>query len=73
MLNTYSDTAINLEAARLLGATIKVRRKMIERYPECEHSKKAAYFIGQNYHALQNFSKAAEKTVKSIMRQFPPK
>jgi len=64
MCEVLYNTAINLESARLVMKAIDVRNHMVEKYPDCEHSKKAAYFIGQNYHALQNFSKAAEYYVK---------
>ncbi|MBN2529513.1 MAG: tetratricopeptide repeat protein [Deltaproteobacteria bacterium] len=64
MCEVLFNTAINLESARLVQKAIDVRKHMVEKYPDCEHSKKAAYFIGQNYHALQNFSKAAEYYVK---------
>ena len=60
MCEVLFNAAINMEAARLVMPAIKVREKMIELYPNCEHSKKAAYFIGQNYHALQVFDLAAE-------------
>jgi tetratricopeptide (TPR) repeat protein len=60
MCEVLFNTAINMEAARLVMPAIKVREKMIELYPDCEHSKKAAYFIGQNYHALQVFDLAAQ-------------
>ncbi len=63
MCEVMFNTAIALEAARLLGPTIKVRRKMIERFPNCEHSKRAALYIGQNYHAMQMFESAAENYV----------
>ncbi len=63
MCEVLFNTAINLESARLVMSAIKVREKMIELYPKCEHSKKAAYFIGQNYHALQSFSMAADNYV----------
>jgi hypothetical protein len=59
MCEVLFNTAINMEAARLVMPAILVRKKMIERYPECEHSKKAVYYIGQNYHALQIFNTAA--------------
>lgn len=59
MCEVLFNTAINMEAARLVMPAILVRKKMIELYPECEHSKKAAYYIGQNYHALQIFNTAA--------------
>lgn len=64
MCEVLFNTAINLESARLVMKAIDVRKHMVATYPQCEHSKKAAYFIGQNYHALQNFSKAAEYYVK---------
>ena len=64
MCEVLFNTAINLESARLVQKAIDVREHMVERYPDCEHSKKAAYYIGQNYHALQNFSQAAENYVK---------
>jgi tetratricopeptide (TPR) repeat protein len=60
MCEVLFNTAINMEAARLVMPAIKVREKMIELYPNCEHSKKAAYYIGQNYHALQVFDLAAQ-------------
>ncbi|MCP4675757.1 MAG: hypothetical protein GY854_09675, partial [Deltaproteobacteria bacterium] len=60
MCEVLYNTAINMEAARLVMPAIKVREKMIELYPTCEHSKKAAFYIGQNYHALQVFNLAAE-------------
>ncbi len=60
MCEVLYNTAIAMEAARLVMPAIKVREKMIELYPTCEHSKKAAFFIGQNYHALQVFNLAAE-------------
>jgi hypothetical protein len=59
MCEVLFNSAINMEAARLVMPAIRVRQKMIELYPDCEHSKKAAYYIGQNYHALQVFDLAA--------------
>ncbi|MBN2802016.1 MAG: tetratricopeptide repeat protein [Deltaproteobacteria bacterium] len=64
MCEVLFNTAINLESARLVQKAIDVRKHMVEKYPDCEHSKKAAYYIGQNYHALQNFSNAADYYVK---------
>jgi hypothetical protein len=64
MCEVLFNAAINMEAARLVMPAVKVREKMIELYPDCEHSKKASYFIGQNYHALQVFDKAAENYAK---------
>lgn len=59
MCEVLFNTAINMESARLVMPAIKVREKMIELYPDCEHSKKAAWYIGANYHALQVFDLAA--------------
>ncbi len=60
MCEVMFNAAINMEAGRLVMPAITVRERMIELYPNCEHSKKAAYFIGQNYHALQVFDLAAQ-------------
>jgi TolA-binding protein len=60
MCEVLFNTAINMESARLVMSAIKVRQRMIELYPNCEHSKKAAFYIGQNYHALQSFKQAAD-------------
>ena len=54
------NAAINFEAARLLGRAIKVRRVLIEQYPESEWSKRAIYLIGANFHALAMYDMAAE-------------
>jgi len=54
------NAAINFESGRLVGAAIKVREAMIEKFPDSEHSKRALYYIGQNYHALAIYSKAAQ-------------
>lgn len=53
------NAAINFEAARLLGRAIKVRRVLIEKYPEGEWARKALYLIGANYHALAMYDMAA--------------
>ncbi|MDJ0761687.1 MAG: tetratricopeptide repeat protein [Myxococcota bacterium] len=70
MCEVLFNTAINMEAARLVYPAIKVREKMIELYPDCEHSKKAAYYIGANYHALQVFPAAAEN-YKTFAVKYP--
>ena len=54
------NAAINFEAGRLLGPAIKTRELLIEKFPDSEWSKKALYFIGQNYHAVAIYSKAAD-------------
>jgi tetratricopeptide (TPR) repeat protein len=54
------DASLNFEAARLLGRAIKVRRVLIEQYPESEWSKRALYLIGANFHALAMYDMAAD-------------
>jgi tetratricopeptide (TPR) repeat protein len=54
------NASINFEAARLLGRAIKVRRVLIQQYPESEWSKRAIYLIGANFHALAMYDMAAE-------------
>ena len=53
------NASINFEAARLLGRAIKVRRVLIEKYPDGEWAKRAMYLIGANYHALAMYDMAA--------------
>jgi tetratricopeptide (TPR) repeat protein len=54
------NASINFEAARLLGRAIKVRRVLIEQYPESEWTKRAYYLIGANFHALAMYDMAAD-------------
>jgi len=56
------NMAIEFEAARLIGAAIKARMILIndERFNKSEWAKRALYFIGQNYHAIALYEKAAE-------------
>jgi tetratricopeptide (TPR) repeat protein len=54
------NASINFEAARLLGRAIKVRKVLIEKYPESEWSKRALYLIGANFHALAIYDTAAD-------------
>ena len=54
------NASLNFEAARLLGRAIKVRRVLIEQYPESEWSKRATYLIGANFHALAMYDMAAD-------------
>lgn len=54
------NASLNFEAARLLGRAIKVRRVLIEQYPESEWSKRAYYLIGANFHALAMYDMAAD-------------
>lgn len=70
MCEVLFNAAINMEAARLVMPAIKVREKMINAYPDCEHTKKAAFYIGQNFHALQMFRQAADNYL-SFAKRFP--
>jgi tetratricopeptide (TPR) repeat protein len=54
------NSAINFEAARLLGRAIKVRKVLIEKYPDSEWSKRALFLIGANFHALAIYDTAAD-------------
>jgi TolA-binding protein len=56
------NMAIEFEAARLIGAAIKARMILIndDKYSKSEWAKRALYFIGQNYHAIALYEKAAE-------------
>jgi len=54
------NASINFEAARLIGRAIKVRKVLIERYPQSEWAKRALYLVGANYHALAMYDTAAD-------------
>ncbi len=54
------NSSINFEAARLLGRAIKVRKVLIDKYPNSEWSKRALYLIGANFHALAIYDTAAD-------------
>jgi tetratricopeptide (TPR) repeat protein len=54
------NASINFEASRLLGRAIKVRKVLIEKYPESEWSKRGLYLIGANFHALAIYDTAAD-------------
>lgn len=54
------NAAIDFEAARLLGRAIKVRKVLIDKYPEGEWAKRAVYLIGANFHALAMYDLAAD-------------
>lgn len=58
------NAALNFEAARLLGRAIKVRRVLVDKYPESEWAKRAIYLIGANFHALAMYDMAAENYEK---------
>jgi tetratricopeptide (TPR) repeat protein len=54
------NASINFEAARLLGRAIKVRKVLIDKYPDSEWSKRGLYLIGANFHALAIYDTAAD-------------
>ena len=54
------NAAINYESAHLVGKAIRVRRVLIQGYPDSPLSKRAVYFVGANYHALAYYPEAAE-------------
>jgi len=54
------NASINFEAARLLGRSIKVRKVLIDKYPESEWAKRAVFLIGANFHALAFYEMAAD-------------
>jgi tetratricopeptide (TPR) repeat protein len=58
------NAALNFEAARLLGRAIKVRRVLVDKYPESEWAERAIYLIGANFHALAMYDMAAENYEK---------
>jgi tetratricopeptide (TPR) repeat protein len=64
------NAAINFEAARLLGRAIKVRKALIEKYPESPLAKRAIFLVGANYHALAIYSEAATY-YEDFARKFP--
>jgi len=54
------NASINFEAARLLGRAIKVRKVLIDKYPDSEWSKRGLFLIGANFHALAIYDTAAD-------------
>lgn len=54
------NAAIHFEAGRLLGRAIRVRKVLIDRFPESEYARRAVYLIGANYHALAFYDQAAD-------------
>lgn len=54
------NAAICYEAAKLIGQAINARRTLIKVKPDDRLSQKAVLMIGQNYHALAWFSRAAD-------------
>jgi tetratricopeptide (TPR) repeat protein len=58
------NASLNFEAARLLGRAIKVRRVLVDKYPESEWAKRAIYLMGANFHALAMYDMAADNYEK---------
>ena len=53
------NAGINYEAARLIGAAVRMRKLLRIKKPKSKLASKALYFIGGNYHALAFYEKAA--------------
>jgi len=54
------NAAINFEAARMIGSSIRVRNVLVRQYPESSLAKRAIYLIGANYQAIAAYEQAAE-------------
>jgi tetratricopeptide (TPR) repeat protein len=54
------NAAICFEAAKLIGQAIAIRNTLIKIKPKDPLAQKAMHMIGQNYHALSWYSRAAE-------------
>ncbi len=52
--------ALEYEAARLIGRTIRVRTALIEAHPESRYARRSVYLVGANYHALAMYEQAAD-------------
>ncbi|MCG8553875.1 MAG: tetratricopeptide repeat protein [Proteobacteria bacterium] len=64
------NAALNFEAARLLGRSIKVRKVLAERFPKSKLARRAVFLIGANYHALAIYSTAADY-YEQFAREYP--
>jgi TolA-binding protein len=64
------NAAICFEAAKLIGQAIYVRSTLIKIKPNDRLAQKALYMIGQNYHALAWYSRAAH-FYEEFARKFP--
>jgi tetratricopeptide (TPR) repeat protein len=64
------NAALNLEAAKLLGAAIQVRNVLVQRFPESALAKRSVYLLGANWHAIAMYERAAEFYEK-FARKFP--
>jgi tetratricopeptide (TPR) repeat protein len=64
------NAAICFEAAKLIGQAIMIRDALIRVKPKHKLAHKALYQVGQNYHALAWYSRAADYYEK-FAKQFP--
>ena len=53
------NAAINYEAAYSIGRAIRVRKKLIEKFPESILAKRALFLLGESYRALALYGDAA--------------
>lgn len=53
------NAAINYEAAYSIGKAIRVRKRLVDRFPESNLAKRALFLIGESYRALAMYSDAA--------------
>jgi TolA-binding protein len=54
------NAALNFDAARLVGRAIQVRQNLIKYKADSKEAKKALYQIGENFHGIAYYSRAAE-------------
>lgn len=64
------NAAICYEAAKLIGMAISIRNTLIKVKPKDPLAQKALYMIGQNYHALAWYSRAADY-YERFAKEFP--
>lgn len=56
----YSNAAVSLERARLIGLAVQARQRLIQLYPESPLAKRAIFRLAQGYHSLAFFEQAAD-------------
>jgi len=64
------NAALCFEAAKLIGQAISIRNTLIKIKPKDPLSQKAMYMIGENYHALAWYSRAADY-YEQFAKKFP--
>jgi len=65
-----SNAALCFEAAKLVGQAIAIRDTLIRGRPDAPEAQRALYLIGQSYHALAWYSRAADY-YERFARRFP--